>query len=147
MELRPPVSESPTSISKFYDPTDSEHKFHKTRIENWQSIGFELGFPWLRTYCHNHYTMLQIWHTVWLGDLWTIRGTFHFPWTVQVLSKSILSIQSSMKPQQKTTTICCLIICKYFTQTKLCHPARCCVGLRKEGRNSKNKNGIHLLGR
>ena len=43
IELGPPVLESSTRISKFYDPTDSEHKFHKTRIENWLSIGFELG--------------------------------------------------------------------------------------------------------
>ena len=49
-----------TRISKFHDPTDSEHKFNKTRIENWLSIGFELGFPRLRTYCHNHYTMFNI---------------------------------------------------------------------------------------
>ena len=26
---------------KFYDPSDSEHKFHKTRIENWLSMGFD----------------------------------------------------------------------------------------------------------
>ena len=28
LELGPPMSESSTWISKFYDPTDSEHKFH-----------------------------------------------------------------------------------------------------------------------
>ena len=39
-----------TWTTKFYDPTDSEHKFHKTRIENWLSIGFELESPWLETY-------------------------------------------------------------------------------------------------
>ena len=37
--------ESSTKILKFYDPTDSEHKLHKTRIENWLSIGFELEAP------------------------------------------------------------------------------------------------------
>ena len=26
-----------TRISKFFDPTDSEHKFHKMKIENWLS--------------------------------------------------------------------------------------------------------------
>ena len=34
IELGPPVSESSTKISKFHAPTDSEHKFHKVRIEN-----------------------------------------------------------------------------------------------------------------
>ena len=29
----------------FHDRTDSEQKFHETRIENWLSIGFELGIP------------------------------------------------------------------------------------------------------
>ena len=28
------VPESSTRISKFYDPTNSEHKSHKTRMEN-----------------------------------------------------------------------------------------------------------------
>ena len=45
IELVSPVSESSTRFSKFYDPTDSEHKFHKTRIEYCLSIGFELGSP------------------------------------------------------------------------------------------------------
>ena len=34
-ELGLPVSKSLTRISKFYDPTDLEPKFHKTRIKNW----------------------------------------------------------------------------------------------------------------
>ena len=29
-------------VSKFYAPTDSEHKFHKTETENWLPIGFSL---------------------------------------------------------------------------------------------------------
>ena len=33
IKLGPPVSESSTRISKVHDPTDSERKFHKTRIE------------------------------------------------------------------------------------------------------------------
>ena len=45
IELEPPVSKSGTRISKFYDPSESEHKFHKTRIEYWLSIGFELESP------------------------------------------------------------------------------------------------------
>ena len=39
-ELRPPVLESSTRISKFYAPTDSEHKFNKTEMENWLPIGY-----------------------------------------------------------------------------------------------------------
>ena len=46
--------------SKFYEPTDSKHQFHKTRIKNWLSIGFELEFPWLETYSQNHYTMFNL---------------------------------------------------------------------------------------
>ena len=56
----PPVSESSTRISKFYGPTDSEHKFDKTRIKNWLSISFKLEFPWLETYIYNHYTMFNL---------------------------------------------------------------------------------------
>ena len=59
-ELGSPVSESSTRISKFYDPIDSEHKFHKTRIKYCLFIGFELGSPWLGTYSHNHYTMFNL---------------------------------------------------------------------------------------
>ena len=43
IELGPPLSS--TSISKFHDPTNSERKFYKARIENWLSIGSELGSP------------------------------------------------------------------------------------------------------
>ena len=45
IELGLPVSESSTKISKFHAPTDSEHKFHKARIESWPPIEFKLGFP------------------------------------------------------------------------------------------------------
>ena len=53
------VSRSSTWISKFYDPTDSEYKFHKTRIKNWLSIVFKLESPWLETYSHNQNTMFN----------------------------------------------------------------------------------------
>ena len=59
IELRPPVSESSTRISKFYNPADSGHKLHKMKIENWLSIGFELEFLQMETYSHNHYTMFN----------------------------------------------------------------------------------------
>ena len=56
-ELGLPVLESSTRISKFYAPTDSEHKFNKTEIENWLPIGYNLGSSWLGTRSHNRYTM------------------------------------------------------------------------------------------
>ena len=34
IELGPPVLKSLSRISKFYIPTDSEHKFNKKEIEN-----------------------------------------------------------------------------------------------------------------
>ena len=55
----PPVSDFSTRISKSYAPTDSEHKFHKTVIENWLSIKLNLGSSWLGTCSHNHYTMFN----------------------------------------------------------------------------------------
>ena len=60
IEFRPPVSESSARICEFYDPTNSKHKIHKTRIENWLPIGFELGFPWLRAYSHNRYIIFNL---------------------------------------------------------------------------------------
>ena len=38
-ELGLPVLESSTRTSKFYAPTDSEHKFNKIEMENWLPIG------------------------------------------------------------------------------------------------------------
>ena len=49
-----PVQESSTKISKFHAPNDSENKFSKAIIENWLSIGVELGSPWLGTCRCNH---------------------------------------------------------------------------------------------
>ena len=51
-EIEPPVSEFLNRILKFYAPTDSEHKFHKTGIANWLPIGFNLGSSWLGTRSH-----------------------------------------------------------------------------------------------
>ena len=59
-QLGPPVSEFLTRFSKFYDPTDSEHKFHKTEIENSLYIEFELVSPWLGIHSHNHYTTFNL---------------------------------------------------------------------------------------
>ena len=40
--------------------TNAEHKLHKTKIENWLSIGFEVESLWLGTYSHNHYTRFNL---------------------------------------------------------------------------------------
>ena len=56
-ELGLPILEPSARISKFYAPTDSEHKFNKTEIENWLPIGYNLGSSWLGTRSHNRYTM------------------------------------------------------------------------------------------
>ena len=45
IKLGPPVLESLTRISKFYDPSNAEHKSHEAIIENWLSIDFELRYP------------------------------------------------------------------------------------------------------
>ena len=47
---------------KSNDPTYSEHKSHKRKIENWLSIGFQLESYWLVmvTYIHNHFTMFNL---------------------------------------------------------------------------------------
>ena len=58
-ELRPPVSQSTTRISKFYATTISELKLHKTKIENWLPMWFNLGSSLLETRSHNHYSMFN----------------------------------------------------------------------------------------
>ena len=139
------MSESSTSISKFYEPPDSDHKFHKTRIENWLSIGFELGFPWQRTYCYNHYTMFNT-----QDDR---EGVLNFYISIsKVLEQSWRAFTSlklckcSQNPhpvyrQHQTPTKTNHHLLNHLqtlhTHTKLHHPAHCCVGLR--GRNSRNK--------
>ena len=42
IELGTPMSEPSTGSQNFMPTTDSENKFHKTGIENWLSIGFNL---------------------------------------------------------------------------------------------------------
>ena len=129
------MSESSTRISNFHGPTDSEHKFHKTRIK----IGYPLVSNWDSSTIHGQlqYTMgsLKLLFTH-LQSLGTILEAFHFSKTVKALSKSTPSVQISIRPQQRPTTIW-LIIYKHSTHTKLCHLARCCVCLRE--RNSRNK--------
>ena len=58
--IEPPVSQPSTWISIFYDSTDFERKFLKTKIEKWLSIGSELESPWLVTYSFNRYTIFNL---------------------------------------------------------------------------------------
>ena len=73
IKLGPVVLQSLTRISKFYDPSDSEHKFHKTRID---------GESPCQTYSMMGSLKLLYNH---LRSLGTIVETLHFLQTVQVL--------------------------------------------------------------
>ena len=88
IELGSPVSEASARISKFYDPTDSECKFHKTRTEYCLSIDCELGPPdWeptviTNTPCSTYSVMgsLELLYLyTHLQSLGTIQQTLHFP--------------------------------------------------------------------
>ena len=59
IEVGPPVLQSSIRISRFYIPTDSEHRFNKTRMEHWLPIGFRVGTSWWKTCSHNHYAMFS----------------------------------------------------------------------------------------
>ena len=103
-ELGPPLLESSAKISKFYAPTDSEHKLNKTEIENWLPIGYNLWSSWLGTRSHNCYICssangksLQVLYTHPLSLVITLK-IFHFPETVQVFSNSTPITQSSINP-------------------------------------------------
>ena len=101
--------------------------------------------------CHvtNHAFLIWMFYTPW----WRTMGSLKFNLPIfKVLAQSwrhFTSLKpckgsqssqpasrSSIKFQQKSTTIC-LTIYKHSKYTKLCHPARCCVGL--QGRNSRKK--------
>ena len=76
-------------MSKFYVPTDSEHKFHETGIENWLPIGFNLELITTTLRSSTNGELLEI----------TLE-TFHLPETTQVLPDPIPINQSSLNPQQ-----------------------------------------------
>ena len=59
IEVGRPVLQSSFRISRFYIPTDSEHRFNKTRMEHWLPIGFRVGTSWLETCSHNHYAVFS----------------------------------------------------------------------------------------
>ena len=46
--------------NKFHAPTAPEHKYDKTRIENWLPTGTDLKSSRLVTNSHNHYTQLLL---------------------------------------------------------------------------------------
>ena len=56
-EPGPLVLESSARIYKLYAPTDPEHKFNKTEIQNWLPIEYNMRWYWLGTRSHNRYTM------------------------------------------------------------------------------------------
>ena len=118
IELGPIVSESSTKISKFHAPTDSEHKFHKARIENWPPIAFKLGFPWLRIHRHNY-----DWNPL-SGSPTTGNSKFNY-WNCANVPKSHSHHPEWHRPpiEQKPNTIG-LIIYKHSTSTKFFHLAR-----------------------
>ena len=60
IELGPPVSEFSTRTSKFYGSIDSEDKFHKTGIEDWLTMGSELGPFLCGIHSHCHYTIIHL---------------------------------------------------------------------------------------
>ena len=106
IELGPPTSESSTGISKFYNPTDSEHKLHKTRIENWLSIGFELEFPSgeptvITTTPYSTYSMMRSLKVLYSHLQGLVLNLKTFTFTVQVPSKSTPSILASNSNKNK----------------------------------------------
>ena len=133
------MSEPSTRISMFHDPTDSEQKFHKTRIENWLSIGFEPGTPWLRIYSHNHYIM---------------HGLLLISWMRSLKLLSIYQYSKSWKnPGDLSLPLNCTSAFKIHTQCPELHQTRTkpnhaiCLIIYKS--NSRKKKWVlgHLLGR
>ena len=51
-------------VSTFYVPTDSEHKFHKTRIENWLPIGFNLALMTTTLFSTTNEESLEVLHAI-----------------------------------------------------------------------------------
>ena len=93
-KLGPPVLESSARISKFYASTDSEHKFNKTKSQNWLLIGYNLGSSWLGTGSHNRYIMfIRLWEEP-SGFIypsikfWNNPGNNWFPWSCASVLKS-----------------------------------------------------------
>ena len=51
--------QSPQQDQKFHAPTTTEHKYDKTRNENWPLTGIELGSSRLVINGDNHYTIFS----------------------------------------------------------------------------------------
>ena len=133
------MSESSTRMSMFHDPTDSEQKFHKTRIENWLSIGFELGIPWLRIYSHNHYTMHGLLLISWMRSLKLL--------SIYQYSKSWKNPGDISLPLNWTSAFKIHTQCPELHQTPTKPNRAICLIIYK--RNSRKKKWVlgHLLGR
>ena len=118
IELGPPVSESSTRISKFYDPTDTGNR--KLAIHRvWTGVPMNGEPKVITTTSSSTYNKdsLKLLYTHPQGLRITLK-TFHFPETMQVLSNPTPITQSSINPQcpigQKPTIIG-LIIHKHST--------------------------------
>ena len=97
IELEPPVSKSSTGSRNFYlPPTDSEHKFHKTGIENWLPIGFNLEIIIIIITTVGERLKVLYSHP---KSLRITLETYHKPKTAQVLSNPTPSLKSSTNPQ------------------------------------------------
>ena len=145
IDFGPPMSESSTKISKFHWFSDSQWKFHKTRIENWLPIRFELGSPWLGICSHN-YRLGTRWLVVPLLGIrsstnngvvpkiiispskksWKIPGETSLPWNLASALKSQPHHPEWHRPpiEQKTNKVVGWIIYTHSTSTKLRYLAR-----------------------
>ena len=85
-------------VSIVYATTDSEHKFHKTGIENWLPIEFNLTLITTTLCSTTNGESLKVLYTHPLSLGITLE-TFQFLETVQVLSNPTPITQSSIKPQ------------------------------------------------
>ena len=112
-ELRLPVSESSTRSRNFMSSTDSKHKFHKTEIEIWPSIEFNLGPSWLGTLSHNHSTMF-----VQPLKSWNNPGDILLSWKCASVVKSPPpSLRVASTPNKTKSNQHGLIIYKHSTNT------------------------------
>ena len=122
------MSESSTSILKLYVPTVSEHKLHKTGIEN----GHPLNSIYDRLYWENvlittnlcstaNDEVLKVLHTH-SESLGITLETLHYSETVQKFPNRTPITYSSVNPiTEQKSTIIGLIIYKPSTHTKIRH--------------------------
>ena len=133
MELGPPLSKSFTNISRFYVPTDSEHKFHKAgnlvthriqtrdpwlRTTDWATT--EWGFPWWRKLAVQ-LIMGSLQNFLYLSKKsWNKPGDILLPWNCgSVLKSSTHNPEKHQSPIEQKPTNNGLIIYKHSARSKL----------------------------